>query len=171
MYLNSALNKKTNKKTRDPGGKMKQGVKIQCYKTQQFWWIEEWTGGWTWSGLCDVAALVAWMLWSAVAWVQWRMRSPEPFLTPLPKGWQPTLGEERLPLSPLYPGSNQKLLAPHSSFTQEQSQVKAGALTNLLWSFDSYTSWCKTSNTFLLRCTKGGRMTSCTRTRISRVRR
>lgn len=53
---------------------------------------------------------------------------------PTPKDGSPPW-EERVPSSPLYPGSNQNLLAPHSSFTQEQSHVKARALTNLLWSW------------------------------------
>lgn len=83
-----------------------------------------------WSGLCD-DAVVAWMLWFAVASVPVKDAFTRA-LSHLPQGWQPTLGEERLPLSPLYPGSNQNLLAPHCSFTQKQSQVKARALTNLL---------------------------------------
>lgn len=53
---------------------------------------------------------------------------------PIPKDGSPPLEKRAYPLSPLYPGSNQNLLAPHSFFTQEQSHVKARALTNLLWS-------------------------------------
>lgn len=53
---------------------------------------------------------------------------------PIPQRWQPTLGGENLPQFPLHPGSNQNFIAPHSSFTQEQSKVKATALRNQLWS-------------------------------------
>ena len=77
--------------------------------------------------------------------------------TPTRRHGRPTPVEEQLPLSPLYPGSKQNLLVPRCSFTQEQSQVKSLSFNKWALKLDSHTSWCKTSNTFLLRCTRGSK--------------
>lgn len=100
---------------------------------------------WMWPRLCDddddddaAAAAVAWMLWFALAWVQWRMLLTEPFLTPPPhpQGWQPTLGEEKVPFIPSLSWLEPQSLRATLLFPpQEQSHVKARAWTNLLWSW------------------------------------
>lgn len=66
---------------------------------------------WMCSGQHNAAAAAAavdaivWMLWFVVAWVQRGMRQPEPFHATLnPQGWQPTPGEEGIPLFPLCAG-------------------------------------------------------------------
>lgn len=113
----------------------------------------EWTGGWMWSGLCHVAA-AAWTQFCVSIGSSEESVYQSPFSLPHspPKGGRPTLGEERLLLCPLYPGSNQNLLEPHSSFTQEQSQVKARALTNLLWSLILTLPDARPLNAALLLC-------------------
>ena len=54
---------------------------------------------------------------------------------------------------PLYPGSNQNLLAPHS----RPKSSKSRSFNKSALKFDSYTSRCKTSNTFQLQRTKGSK--------------
>lgn len=102
-------------------------VKIQYFETQQLWWLEDLTAG---------LVIVRVMLQMLLLWFVSLGAAKDAFTRALsqlhPRDDMPTPGEETSPLSPLYPGSNRNLLAPHSSFTHEQSQLKARALTNLL---------------------------------------
>ena len=90
---------------------------------------------------------------------------------PTPRDGGPPWEGRGYPLSPLFPGSNKNFVAQRSSHTRSKVKVKARALTSLL-STAVVTLPDARPNSFLLPVHKRGeRMTSCTRTRISRVRR